>query len=249
MTTSKGIELYPSYGATSPEIIYTLIGSDTNKDGKIDLRDNSVMVYLNRADSVSYALTLDSVSSYMPSWYSAYKLNYFNSENPNYRGVIVYAEQAGDNININMLPEYGVVPRRPNAIQQYDLAETYRIEDNAEYYPMALQRVHDFYGKANDNSAAVFCARAIRDAALFEMSRGRAAGASGLLTRLTPVNDRQRSYWEYMSRYLQQELAGRNPAALFEETLAAFRSQRLCGSASVFSKKIMLNTISAKEPR
>ena len=42
ITNTSDIELYPSFMGNTQEIVYTLINRDTNRDGKIDLKDNSI---------------------------------------------------------------------------------------------------------------------------------------------------------------------------------------------------------------
>ena len=45
VTSSAGLKIYPTFGATNNEIMYTLIDRDTNRDGRIDFRDNSTIFF------------------------------------------------------------------------------------------------------------------------------------------------------------------------------------------------------------
>ena len=97
ITNTKSIELSPTFMGNNNEIVYTLIDRDTNANGKLDLKDNSVLFYKNLRTGLEYPLTLYSQSSFTPRWFSLYA-----APDVGYRGVIVYSDQIDENININV---------------------------------------------------------------------------------------------------------------------------------------------------
>ena len=161
VTEGPSVELGPSFMGSANEIVYTLIDRDTNGDGKIDLKDESVIYYRNLANGAAYPLTLRSQSSFSPRW------------SPLFDGIVVYSSQENQNININIIPAAGIIPVKENAARQYDLAEKYLREfDDVERHLLCLERVYHFFGKRSNLESRVYSSRALVDAAL----RHRAAG-------------------------------------------------------------------------
>lgn len=167
ITDSISIEMNPAFGATSSEIVYTLIDKDTNSDGIIDLKDRSVIQYKNLLTNHSYPLTFYSNSSFSPRYFPFYSLKYPESKEVNYRGVIVFSQQIGNNIDLNIIPEYGVIPKRRTAREQYDLALRYLNEFNDyDKYNDALLRVYYFFHDTTDVKSRIFISKAIRARAI-----------------------------------------------------------------------------------
>ncbi|MDR3238092.1 MAG: tetratricopeptide repeat protein, partial [Spirochaetia bacterium] len=150
-----GIKLYPSFLGTNNEIIYTLISRDTNGDGILSLKDDSVIMYYNIDTRVSYPLTLPSQSSFnakwlMPPWAKSHE------------GLLLYSDIKGDNIDVNIIPGYGIIPKKTKASYQYSDALQYDEEyDDQERYFLALKRVYYFYGDKKDSDSRIYTARAM----------------------------------------------------------------------------------------
>ena len=150
-----GIKLYPSFLESNDVIIYTLIARDTNKDGVLSLQDYSVIMYYNIKTKLSYPMTLPSQNSFnakwlMPTWAKSHE------------GVILYSDIRSGNIDLNMIPGYGIIPKKSRARYQYNDAIQYSEEyDDAERYLIALKRVYYFFGDKKDNDSKIYTARAM----------------------------------------------------------------------------------------
>jgi TolB protein len=205
ITDNSYIKLYPSFLGSSSEIIYTRIDRDTNGDGKTDLKDNSVIRYLNMKTGADYPMTLYSQSSFAPKWTSSLK-----ATNDQYENVILYCSQVGQNININMIPEYGLIPKRASAHLQYELASRYLKEyDDMERYLFALERVHHFFGDKKDTESIAIVSRALIDAAkLFNWS-GSKSNSSRIQAVLASLSKDRDDLRNIASRYLDNILAGK----------------------------------------
>ncbi|MFW5807465.1 MAG: hypothetical protein ACOCWH_00255, partial [Spirochaetota bacterium] len=94
-------------------------------------------------------------------------MRFEDTEEINFNGVIVYAQQIGENIDLNIIPEYGVIPKRQSAGEQYETALKYLQEDNDyERYLMGLMRVYYFFGDSLDDESQIFTSRALKIVAL-----------------------------------------------------------------------------------
>jgi len=157
LITSRGIVLFPSYLADTNEIIYTLIDRDTNGNGSIDLNDNAVLQYHNLRTGEEYPLTLYTQSSFNARWLP---IKVFKSKT--YNAILLYSDQQGDNINLNIIPENGIIPKKGDSYSQYTLAQRYREEfQDEEKYLLALERVPQFFRNQKDMNARIYSARAL----------------------------------------------------------------------------------------
>ncbi len=214
LTSGPGIEMHPSFLRGNDEIIYTLIDRDTSGDGKVDLKDNSVVQYKNLANGLEYPLTLYSQSSFSPRW------------SPAFDGVIVYSDQDGNNININIIPDDGVIPKRENARRQYELAEKYLQEfDDADRYLLALERVYHFFGAAGDAESIAFTARAIVEAARLNHGMGRTAEAGRLQKLLVSLSVDRNDYRTVLGRFIGERFSGKPGERIIVESLPGMTTE------------------------
>lgn len=214
LTTGPGIEMHPTFLRGTDEIVYTLIDRDTNGDGKLDLKDNSVIRYKNLANGLEYPLTLYSQSSFSPRW------------SPAFDGIIVFSDQVGSNININIIPDDGMIPKRENARRQYELAEKYLQEfDDTDRYLLALERVYHFFGAAKDAESIAFTARAIAEAARLNHSMGRTAEAARLQKLLVSFSADRNDYRTVLGRYIGERFYGRPGERIIAESLAGMAAE------------------------
>ncbi len=186
LTTGDSIKLYPSYSGGSDKIIYSSIENDTNGNGELDLQDRSVIRLYDLKEKLSYPLTKKSDTSFKAKW-----LPVLNTRD--YNGVIIYTDITGENINLNIIPELGIIPKKLNAKLQYELCETYISEyDDEERYAMALDAVYSFYGKAGDTSSRAYVNRSLKEGALYYFLKKNNAASSestALLKKKAAGND------------------------------------------------------------
>ncbi|MBN2041478.1 MAG: PD40 domain-containing protein [Spirochaetes bacterium] len=198
ITNTAAIELNPVFLKNSDEIAYTLIDKDTNNDNKIDLRDNSVLYYKNLTNNVEYQLTQKSESSFSPFW------------SPAYDGIILYSNQTGENININLIPDYGIIPKKNNAENQLGLSERLMTEtDDTEKYLLNLERVYYFFNKAGDVNSRIFISKGLTQAAAAYMIDGDAQNTKRILNVLSGLSKNEMDYSSIMSRYIESIMNGR----------------------------------------
>ncbi len=221
VTSTPAIELYPTFAASTDEIVYTLIDRDTNGDGKVDLKDNSVLYYKNLRSGAEYPLTAYSQSSFEPRFSSALK-----AVNVNYFNVLVYANQIGQNINVNIIPTGGIIPKASGAEQQYELAERYLKEyDDRERYLMGLERVYHFFGKDRSAQSVIFVSKALIDAAGAYQRAGKDADARRIHGMLSSMSADPADYSQISSRFLASTLAGKSGASILEENIGRLAAQ------------------------
>lgn len=209
ITSGPAIEMHPTFLRGNDEIVYTLISRDTNGNGRLDPGDNSVLQYRRISTGTEYPLTAPSISSFSPRW------------SPVFDGVIVYSEQAGGNINVNIIPDYGIIPKRENARRQFELAEKYLQEyDDTERHLMALERVFHFFGTARDADSAAFAARALVEAARTNQRMGRMTEARRIREVLSAISRDPDDYRSVLGRYVGEILAGRPAERIITGALA-----------------------------
>lgn len=195
ITKGPDIEMSPAFMAARDEIVYTLIDRDTNGNGKLDLKDNSVLYYRNLKTGMEYPLTLYSQISFNP------------QPSQSLGGVVVYCDQNGQNININIIPNYGVIPKRQNARQQYDLAQRYLKEsDDTEKHLLCLERAYHFFGSERQKEFLVYIARSLADEAIKYHKAGDRTQARRINKILSSLSKDKTDYRNIMSRYLDAVL-------------------------------------------
>ncbi len=210
ITNTSAIELYPSFMKNSHEIVYTLIDRDTNADGKIDLKDNSILYYRNLKTGLEYPLTVYSSSSFGAKWIPAFK-----SVDKEYDGTLLYSDMMGQNININIIPEYGIIPKKRNALQQYMLAEKYiKEQDDIEKYVMCLERVYSFFGTRKDTQSIIFVSKALMEAARLYHEYGYKKDAERLHRLVKSLSPEKNDFRNIAGRYLDKILSGRSGSAV-----------------------------------
>gem|GEM_PF-2912755 len=218
VTDEPGIKIYPSFGNTKNEISYTRIDKDTNRDGKTDYQDRSILIYKNISRGETYPLTLGSVSSFRGRYFPAYPLSYVTTKEPNYHGVILYSEQTGSNININIIPEHGVIPRRKDAMDQFDHAEELSFnQEDADRVILAFLRVYQFHPVKNDPSP--YTVRALYRAALGYRDNGDPASARNTASMLRSLSKSGDDYCGVKASILDAVLSGKDPAAQYQSAI------------------------------
>ena len=209
ITNDTAIKLSPSFYGNGG-ILYTRIERDSNVDGRIDLDDNAVLQYMDNAMGVDYPLTLPDQSSFGGRWINALKT-------PLNEGIVLYSERSGDNININLLPDGGLIPRKKTAFLQYTLAETYLKEhDDYDRYLMALERVYYYFRSYKDDSSQINICRALADAGIEYKKRNDKSSFERVNQYLQGYAGRS-AYARMLIRYRDERLAGRDGINVLEE--------------------------------
>ncbi|HPS56625.1 MAG TPA: tetratricopeptide repeat protein [Spirochaetota bacterium] len=213
-----GIKLYPCYAGSEGKFIYSLIAIDTNQNGRLDLDDRSVLQYSDVRGGNSYRLTKQSVSSFKAKWLSAVKTR-------DYQGIILYTDITGENINLNIIPDSGIIPKKQNAKLQLEYCSTYLEEwDDAERYEMSLEAVNFFFGSSKDNSARTYVDRSLGMSASYYIMAGRKQDAEKVIALLRKRASEKNPYASLQLRIAEDMLAGRKGSN--EKMLDTLRSDK-----------------------
>jgi len=205
LVSSDAIELYPSFMGNNNELIFTRIDRDTNGDSKIDLNDNSVLYYKNLQTGQEFPLTLYSSSSFDAHW-SAYN-----------EGVLIYSEHVNNNLNINVIPDTGIIPKRDNARSQYNLAGKYLKEyQDEERYMAGLERVYDFHHEKRDVQSIIYVTSALQDLATGYHSRGRTDDRDETVLKLQKMSTEELDFPGIINRYLQLKFKNKNTTSFLQ---------------------------------
>ena len=220
LVKNNAIKLYPSYKTDSSVIIYTEIESDTSGDGKIDMNDNAVLIHRNLTDSTEYPLTLRSKSSFNSKWIPVF-------ESPTVKGVIVYTDHTDENFNINLIPDTGVIPKRPDPRRQYTLAESYLNDYNdAESYILGLEMVFHYYGKSKDKISLVYAYKALADAFIYFNSKGDKHNKAEILNLAGKFYKQGNEFSMVVYEYLSALNSNKNATAVLDNYSNKFKQDK-----------------------
>lgn len=228
VTNTNTIELSPTFLGTNYECVYTKINSDTNNDKKINLKDHSILYYKNIRTNVEYPLTYSSVSSFSAKWSPAYSLKYFNSNIYNFKGVLIYSEQNKNNININMIPEFGVIAKRKSAVSQYKLADqlsSIKDEDPEKYY-LSLKRIYSFFYNKNDFKSVIYVAKALKDAVVFDQQNKNRKRALEIIKLLSSISTNKNDYRNVTASFLKNKLNKKASVGIYLNTLEIYTNEK-----------------------
>ena len=222
ITDTRGIELYPTFLGSTAEIVYTLIDRDTNANGKLDLRDNSILYYKNLRTGLEYPLTLYSQTSFSPKWYPV-----FQARDRSYRGVILYSDQIGQNININVIPEYGIIPKRENAGRQFEWAYRYLDEfDDIERHVLCLERVYHFFGESSKRDSIIYVSKSLIEAAKLYREFGYRGESKRIQNILSSLSRDRSDYRSIASRYLKMIFSGNPGDSVFRDAIERMKESK-----------------------
>ncbi|MDY6967331.1 MAG: hypothetical protein SVR08_01570 [Spirochaetota bacterium] len=228
ITDTKSIELYPSFMGSSNEIVYTLIDKDTNRDGKIDLKDNSIIYYKDLKSQIDFPLTLYSSSSFAPKWTQI-------SLKDKYQNVVLYSDEVGQNININIIPEYGIIPKRENPRRQFSLANRYLKEfDDVERYCFSLERVYHFFRNKKDTESVIYISRALLEAAKKYKDIGQSERSLEIQRLLGSLSEDRNDYRYITSLFLKNILSGKSGDKVVVDALDRLKDDKKKKSISPF---------------
>ncbi len=211
ITSDKNIKLYPSFMNVDSRIIYSSIENDTNKNGTLDLQDRSKIRYIDTKNSLSYPLTKNSDSSFKAKWLPVLTTR-------DYGGIIIYTDITGENINLNIIPETGIIPKKLNAKLQYEMCESYITEyDDNEKYLLSLESVYNYFSGNADNASGAYINRALEEAALYYKKTGNSAEAKRVISIVQKRSEAKDLYAAFILDMVEKSSEGKiesDPAAV-----------------------------------
>jgi tetratricopeptide (TPR) repeat protein len=192
ITSDRNIKLYPSFMNDADRIIYSSIENDTDSSGSLDLQDRSVIRFIDIRKNLSYPLTKKSESSFKAKWLPVLTTR-------DYNGIIIYTDITGENINLNIIPETGIIPKKLNAKLQYEMCETFLEEyDDTEKYLLSLESVYNYYSGNVDNSSKAYVNRALEEAALYYRKSGESAEAKRIISTIKKRSEAKDLYASFI---------------------------------------------------
>ncbi|MBU1075778.1 MAG: tetratricopeptide repeat protein [Spirochaetes bacterium] len=110
ITFGNSIEARPKF-INNNLLLYSSIRLDSNKNGKIDLNDNSSLYIYDLNTKQERQLTSEDYTDYYPIYA------------PLYNGVIMYTSNLANNIDLWMLPLEGIIPKLDDPHKQMEMVE------------------------------------------------------------------------------------------------------------------------------
>ena len=192
ITSDKNIKLYPSFMNETGRIIYSSIENDTNKNGTLDLQDRSIIRYIDTKNNLTYPLTKNSDSSFKAKWLPVLSTR-------DYNGIIIYTDITGENINLNIIPETGIIPKKQNAKLQYEMCETYLNEyDDREKYLLSLESVYNYFSGNSDNASRAYSNRALEEAAFYYRKNSDSAETKRIISVIRTRSEKKDLYASFI---------------------------------------------------
>ncbi|MBE7412958.1 MAG: hypothetical protein L6Q54_03990 [Leptospiraceae bacterium] len=135
LTNDSYMDFSPSLSIDGKYLFYTSIRKDTNKNGKLDERDNSYIVRVNLENKIEKL-------------FSSGKTSVFDTKYSNFNGgSILFSESLHNSINIYFIPASGSVPKQDTIDSQMEYSLRYRKKHSYESFLLALDSVELFFGE------------------------------------------------------------------------------------------------------
>ncbi|MBM9545443.1 PD40 domain-containing protein [Leptospira sp. 201903074] len=135
ITNNSYLDFSPTVDSKSKNLYYTSIRKDTNLNGKLDERDNSILVMRSFETGEERVLSSGETSNF------DVRYSHFNG------GSILFSASYFNAINIYFIPENGAIPKQPNIREQYQYAKTFVTGQSLDSYFLALDSVELFYSE------------------------------------------------------------------------------------------------------
>lgn len=135
LTKDSYLNFSPSLSEDKRYLYYTSIQNDTNRNGRLDERDNSLIVRKDLKTGVVRRLTSGN-DSLFDSRFSA-----FNG------GSILFTAAYYDTLNIYFIPASGSVSKEKDIISQYELALKYKEKQSFEDFLLAIDAIEFYFSQ------------------------------------------------------------------------------------------------------
>lgn len=151
LTNDSYMDFSPTVSSNGKFLYFTSIRKDTNKNSKLDERDNSFIMRLEFETGKFVELTAGNLS--------VFDTKYSNLND----GSIIFTASLDNSLNIYFIPAEGEIPKQENIIKQYDLFKLYR-NRSTDYYILAMNAMYLYF--ENDPLYPVLYSRAERQLSL-----------------------------------------------------------------------------------
>ncbi|MDX1959717.1 MAG: tetratricopeptide repeat protein [Leptospiraceae bacterium] len=169
LTNDNYINLDPSFSSDEKYIYYTSIRKDTNKNGKLDTRDSSVIVRYEVSTGETFELT-------------AGNLSIFNTRYSNFNnGSILFSASINNSLNIYFIPDHGEIPKQKDIDHQYEISKLYR-PLSVDFVKLAFNSIDLYY--LNDPNYPIYKSRSERQMVKEYESEGKFKEAEQTLAQM-----------------------------------------------------------------
>lgn len=146
ITKNEYLDYSPTVDRNERFLYYTSIRKDTNKNGRLDERDNSLLVLKNLQNGEERFLSSGETSN-------------FDTRYSNFNGgSLLFSASYYNSINIYFIPENGSIPKQETISDQFEYAKTFDSNRSLETYFLALDSIELFF--ANDPLFPIYSAKA-----------------------------------------------------------------------------------------
>lgn len=135
ITNDQFLDFSPTVDSRTKNLYYASIRKDTNGNGRLDERDNSLLVKKNLATGEERVLSSGETSNF--------DVRYSNFNG----GSILFSASYFNAINIYFIPENGSIPKQPNIKEQFQYSKILAPGQSIESYFLALDSVELFYSE------------------------------------------------------------------------------------------------------
>ncbi|EMJ48211.1 PD40 domain-containing protein [Leptospira santarosai] len=135
LTADSYLNFSPSLSNDRRYLYYTSIQNDTNRNGRLDERDNSFIIRKDLSTGAVRRLTSGN-DSLFDSRFSS-----FNG------GSILFTAAYYNTLNIYFIPASGSVPKEKDIISQYELALKYRDKQSFENFLLAIDAIEFYFSE------------------------------------------------------------------------------------------------------
>ncbi|MBM9500458.1 PD40 domain-containing protein [Leptospira sp. 201903071] len=135
ITSDSYLNFSPSLSTDKRYLFYTSIRNDSNKNGRLDERDNSLIVRKDLKTGTSRQLTSGNDSLFDS------KFSTFNG------GSILFTAAYYNTLNIYFIPASGSVSKEKDIISQYELALQYRDKQSFEDFLLAVDAIEFYFSE------------------------------------------------------------------------------------------------------
>ncbi|MCZ8344390.1 MAG: biopolymer transporter TolR [Leptospira sp.] len=134
ITKNEYLDYSPTVDRTERFLYYTSIRKDTNKNGRLDERDNSLLVLKNLQTGEERLLSSGETSN-------------FDTRYSNFNGgSLLFSASYYNSINIYFIPENGSIPKQETISDQFEYAKSFDANKSIETYFLALDSIELFFG-------------------------------------------------------------------------------------------------------
>ncbi|MCB1191267.1 MAG: PD40 domain-containing protein [Leptospiraceae bacterium] len=133
LTNDNFMDFGPSVNPDDSFLYYSSVQNDTNKNGRLDERDNNFIIQLDLKTGKTTKLTAGNLS--------IFDVEYSAMNN----GSLFFSASLDNAINIYFIPLQGEIPKQKDIIEQYEVSKLYRPR-SMDYFILALNSIELFYG-------------------------------------------------------------------------------------------------------